>query len=511
MTGPLGPFHPPNAPEDRSSPSTKLPEPGSGVANTGGMKMTTGTGSGSRAARIAVPAAIVAAALLFCWPAVYNGYPLVYGDTASYIDTIDPRKTNWSRPVFYTLLLRPLHWRISLWPVVLAQGLMIAHILYLALRVLLPKLRADIYLAIAAALAIGTSLPWHVSAILPDVFTPVVVLGVFLLGLGRDRLSRREALYVGILTTVAVICHLSHIAIAAGLVPVVLALRALLGFRPVRALSTAAVLVAPVAVAVSAHVAVNKIGRGEMTLSPGSPIWLLARTIGDGPGRAYLRDVCPGRGYVLCGFVDELPDDSDEFLWGERTTDAVFHRAGGFEALRGEAREIVSGTIAAYPLEQLSAVARNTVRQFFRVGTGDWLDFGADKPAHVVSLYIRDMFPRDNAAYLASAQVNDRIPIVILKAWHVAILVVASMIGLALLVAFRQRLPSLLIGFFVLMLAALWGNAFVAGGISAVHDRYQTRLVWLVVFFVAATAVWVAHALGSRRVALPRPAARLAE
>ena len=81
-----------------------------------------------------MPLAIAAGAFLLCWPAFYNGYPLLYGDSASYLETLDPRKAHWARPVFYTVFLFPFHWRLWLWPTIFAQALIVAHLVYVVLR-----------------------------------------------------------------------------------------------------------------------------------------------------------------------------------------------------------------------------------------------------------------------------------------------------------------------------------------------------------------------------------------
>ncbi|HYD66578.1 MAG TPA: hypothetical protein VED21_13925, partial [Azospirillum sp.] len=61
---------------------------------------------------------------------------------------------------------------------------------------------------------------------------------------------------------------------------------------------------------------------------------------------------------------------------------------------------------------------------------------------------------------------------------------------------------------FVTILAGLAGNAFVTGALSSVRDRYQSRVVWLVVFFALAaglSAVLSRHKERGRQRALPAP------
>ena len=67
--------------------------------------------------------------------------------------------------------------------------------------------------------------------------------------------------------------------------------------------------------------------------------------------------------------------------------------------------------------------------------------------------------------------------------------VAGALICVALLIGRGRNQPPLFVLFCIVVLAALIGNAMVTGGISAVHDRYQTRLIWLVVFAACAGAL----------------------
>jgi hypothetical protein len=448
-------------------------------------------------------AAVIVAAALFCWPAFYNGFPLVFGDTASYLDTIDPRKTMWARQVFYTALLRALHWRVSLWPAIFVQGLITAHLLYLVLRAFLPTVKPGTYLTVAAILALTTSLPWHTSALLPDLFTPVLVMAMFLLAFCRDRLHRLETLYLVAMVALATIVHLSHVLLGVGLIGVIAVAPRLLRLRDARPARTAVLLAMPVLTATSIHVGINYAVHSSFSLSPASSIWLMARFIADGPGRDYLKDECPTRHFILCDYLDELPSDSDEFLWSNHSPDSIFHRAGGYPALRGEAREIVSGTLSRYPGEIFVAFVRNTGRQLVDIDTGGWINFGINKLNHPISLYIEDQFPGAYADYVASAQLQGTIPITAIAVWHIGFVAAAVAVCAGLLLGRGNQQTRLLL-FCIVVLAALIGNAMITGGLSAVHDRYQTRLIWLVVF-----AACIGAATFARNAASPFRSAKL--
>ena len=59
------------------------------------------------------------------WPALWNGYPIVFADTGTYLSQAVHRYAGWDRPVFYSLFMLPLHLTVTVWPVVVAQALVV--------------------------------------------------------------------------------------------------------------------------------------------------------------------------------------------------------------------------------------------------------------------------------------------------------------------------------------------------------------------------------------------------
>ncbi|MGD0903283.1 MAG: hypothetical protein ABR924_10125, partial [Terracidiphilus sp.] len=81
-------------------------------------------------------AAVLLGALLLSWPAFYNGFPLLYPDSMTYLS--DGRVVARAlflhqfsdyygvRSFFYSLGILPWHWNISPWPIVALQCLLVA-------------------------------------------------------------------------------------------------------------------------------------------------------------------------------------------------------------------------------------------------------------------------------------------------------------------------------------------------------------------------------------------------
>ncbi len=77
--------------------------------------------------RTATVVAVALAATSLVWPALWNGYPLVYSDTGTYLSQAIERYLGWDRPIFYSLFLLPLHLTLTTWPVIAVQALLVAH------------------------------------------------------------------------------------------------------------------------------------------------------------------------------------------------------------------------------------------------------------------------------------------------------------------------------------------------------------------------------------------------
>lgn len=437
-------------------------------------------------ARAAGPAtAIALAAVLLSWVSFYNGYPLVFSDTGTYLGQALQRYLGWDRPVFYSLLLLGLHWSITLWSVPLFQGGAVAALVWLVLRTLGAGGIAA-FAAVIAALAVLTSVPWFVAWIIPDVFTGLVVLGMWLLGAVPERLGRLERPAVALFATGAVALHQSHVPLAAGLVIVLVAGRLLFrmpfrgGWRDV------AWLAAPVVGAAGALVAVNLVALGNPSLSSGGANFLLARMLYDGPAAATLVEACPERQWRLCAYLAELPPasmrfpSSDHFLWHP---ESPFWRMGHPRAYAGEASEIVGETLRRHGLWQAERVAANAWRQLLRFETGEGTDLGPWLGVPGPEPLIAEFLPGDLAAFRGARQAHRTLHLLRpASLLHQAVIVLSlplALISAVLLARRGEKAGGLLV---LASLAALAGNAILAGGLSAVHDRYTARLAWLLPF-----------------------------
>ena len=161
---------------------------------------------------------LAAAAALLSGAALFNGFPQVWPDTGPYLDAYDLGY----RTPFYSYLTYLLHWRWSMWPVVFAQAMLLAHLLWLVVRVVFSALSGIGYLAVILGTALLSSAPWYAGLLMPDLFASVVVLSLFLLAFHERDLSGGEREYLTLLCFLGIVVHLSHLPLAAGSLGVLL-------------------------------------------------------------------------------------------------------------------------------------------------------------------------------------------------------------------------------------------------------------------------------------------------
>lgn len=435
--------------------------------------------------------AIGCGALLLLWPALLNGYPLVFSDTGPLLEMGLEPTMGWDKPWIYGPFLALFAGAITLWLPLAAQAVLVSWALWLT-QAVLGAPRVWLHPALCAVLAVGSAAPWFTSLLMPDVFTPVAVLCLFILAFGEERLSRMELVGAGVLGSVAIAAHLAHLILAAACVAVLALVR-----RPGWSFWRLWRPATPLAAALSMLLLTNAVGNGVVGISPYGSVFALARLVGDGPGRAYLDRACPDPKLRLCAWQGRLSADSDEFLWHPQGP----LWADGFGPTRfaPEAARLVPAIIAAYPLDTLRAAAANTLRQLVRVQVGDALV--ADHLDIAVLPRMRPYLPvAEIARYQAALQPRGLMrdtaaPFLIV---HAVLLALGSAGSVAVLLrCWRTRRP--LAGLAAVALAALLANAFATGALSGPHDRYQARLAWLVLLAPLAYAARLDTSAGVMR------------
>lgn len=424
----------------------------------------------------------------FLAPALWNGFALVFYDTGGYMDRVLTMTLAPGRSFFYGLFL----WATSLgwwtfWGPILLQSFITLWVIYLLLRCHDLASGPLATTTFCLGLALSTGISWYASQLMPDVFVPLVVVALWLLGFRRQQLKQRERWGLAAVALLGLMAHMSCMALGIGLAASILLAG---GAVRKRGWTLTVCWVPPVAVVVASLVLMPMLHLaflGKATYTPGGPVFIFGRLVQDGIAQRWLAEHCPQPGIKLCGLRDRLPTTADDFLWGQQSP---FRDLGGWRGADAELAHLVGECCKTYPGEVAWTSLRATAQQMVEVATGDGLDEYHGATRGIFSL----LSPPVVKQYKAAGQQQGRITQPLFDSWNRVHLPIAllSVIGLLIVIGWgvhsgRQDLAGLAL----FTLLALLGNAFICGALSNPHNRYQSRLVWLAPLVVGMTvACW---------------------
>ena len=442
---------------------------------------------------------VLIGSLFLLWPAIYNGYPLAYSDSHVFISQPVAGFMNWDKPFVYGPLILLFHAWQTLWLVIVAQALLVSHLLWLLVRTLTPEQKlggaasssltraasaawsvGKRHLWMCAALAVVTTAPWFVSFLMPDIFAAMTVLCIFLLGFST-KLNRAEVAWLVLLGALAISVHLSHLVIAGACVFGVLCL----GVRRLK------IAVLTLVGAIVILLGTNFYAFQKATISPHGSVFMLARLSGDGNTKEILEKYCAQKNWYLCAWVDRLPTDSDDFLWNGQGP--VWSHPGGPIGLAPEASEIVSYVVRTRPWPVMWSGLKNMSEQLWMIQLGDTLH-----PDHLDVTVAKSVRQHFSAAELerlnSSRQMKDTLAAdaVWLSRVSVWVFYYSVVFGLYVLFTAWRKDPQktnpadrqhtkLVVSFILMLWLGVAANAFATGALSKPHHRYQARIAWLLV------------------------------
>lgn len=152
--------------------------------------------------------------LILCLVALYNGFPLVYTDTGTYIGSGFSGDVPIDRTIFYGLFIKHTSVGLSPWLTVLAQSLLLSWVLYRFSKLIFGKEVKDFQFSLVLLLTcLTTGLSFNASILIPDVFTSICALSAYLLLFDTFK-SKYSEIFVITVFCFSLSTHLSHIPIA---------------------------------------------------------------------------------------------------------------------------------------------------------------------------------------------------------------------------------------------------------------------------------------------------------
>lgn len=438
----------------------------------------------------------------------YNGFPLVTSDTGTYLNSALTMTVPDDRPITYGLFAWVSGLHFSLWFVIFFQCLLLSGLLLRFIREFAPRHphpAAHLALLVLGVWATGVS--WFSCQLMPDIFTPIGLLALVLVLLGRARTPWERAGWLALLL-LAGMMHTSNL-MTFSLLTVGVGLvgwrggwfaRGLLrprDWRLVTAVALAGWLALPLL-----HATLG----GGFTISRASPAFLMARLSESGVLERFLDRECADGNYAICAYRDKLPNDAITFMWDGNSP---LNQAGGWNATHDEYQRIIRRILSSpryYPYLASEAV-QATFRQLTHVGLGDGLTPFRENtnPYWKVGQYrayeLKEyLSSQQNRGALVFTGLNERVYLTYVLA------LLAALAGLSS-AAVRRAVgaPTAVLG--SILLLGVVANALVTGALANVLDRLQARVAWLLPFAVLVVAAEVLPAWWASRGKLPPPAA----
>ncbi|TAL59415.1 MAG: hypothetical protein EPN85_09350, partial [Bacteroidetes bacterium] len=235
------------------------------------------------------------------WPAIYNGYPIVYPDTGAYIASGFYGTVPVDRPIIYGLLVRHVSMLYSLWFVVVLQGIIAVFLIAETLKVL--KVRFDVLwvLAISVFISLCTTCGYYIGQVMPDIFTSYMwwSLGLILLKDGKRSVSYILLYIVMVVSSTTHLSNFSGLLLFSGvLLPIAFVFRKRNIIKKLLLLPAISVLV---------MLSTNFIIEENFFLSKAPNVFFSAKLNSTGVLKDFLQKNCATAKYLLCDYQEILP------------------------------------------------------------------------------------------------------------------------------------------------------------------------------------------------------------
>lgn len=415
-------------------------------------------------------------------PAIQNGYPLLYSDSASYIYSGHAGIVPVDRPIVYGFIVRHVSMSFSLWIVVFMQAVIFTFLTWLSFKVLNRSERAYVYTLITSVLiGLFTGASNYISQIMPDIFSAYMIWSLSLIFVSRS-LSIRWLLWVLALTSA--LAHYSNILTISALV--IISIVIFLFFqRKERIDRTITIqLIGLLLLPWLLLPIINYSYQKEFFFNKSSNIFFTGRLIESGLLKKYLSEYPEATKYDLYVYRDQLPDKIWQFVWNE---DSPLYAGGcledGWVNCWLDKSDEYGGMIRSALLKP------PILGQFVWISIIDWMKQltvfdighlskqGDDSP-------FKDIIPRyfdDSPMFERSNQFKE--DLFFIKESTVQSYFVLLSVLLMLIIIWKSDKRYISREHVAMTLAIVIGllvNALVCSMFSGVLNRYQGRIIWLI-------------------------------
>lgn len=431
---------------------------------------------------------VFAGALLLCVQAFYNGFPFVYPDTGTYIGAGFENYIPRDRPVAYSIFIRHISLAETLWLPVFVQSLIVSWLIFLLFKNLAKTKQVyAFHLITITILSFCTGLGLIAGQLIPDIFSPVLVLSGMLLLLGND-ISRGSRILLACIFSFSIAVHFSHFPLSAGLLlsaSAILFLKRKKQNSPWQFKKIRFVFLAFTG-AVLLTIVFNFSICGKIRFSPeGSHIFIVNRLIDCHIMDDYLEENCEKKKWSICGYGNMVNYD---FIWNHESPIYKKYGTGSDSWLKAkpEYDSIISDVFSnkKYLGQFAWCSFRDASRQLVTFHSGCC---GPELKNSPPWNSIHWHFPKAELAYLKDRQNQSKLNFPLLNILQI-ILVIFSLISMLILMALpaiRKSVSPRLKAAFTWLCFSVLINAFTVVTFAMVDERFQARMIWLFPLFFA--------------------------
>lgn len=415
---------------------------------------------------------------------LYNGYPLVYSDTGTYIHSGYELYVPFSRPLTYGLFLRFFSLNYSTWLVVLIQNLLTAFVILEGLKTFFKdyaKLK-KVFLSVLLFLVVLTGIGWYSNQLMPDFFAPLTIILIFTL-IARKKIPLPSKIILITILLYSLVSHFSHLMIGLVLIVLTIGFKLLLKER-LKEFSLKRILFIGSLVLSSWLIlpGINYLVEKEFTLSKGSHVFLMGHLIDTGILSEFLKDNCSKPEFEdckLCEYKDDLPVDAASFIWAGD----ILEKTGGWENSTSEYTKIITANLTQpkYLFANLYKSFSYGFIQLTDIEIGHGLTAYNDGSAPYGQIHWR--FRNELNNYLNSRQNKwngSNLSLDVLNYFHLFVILFSLFLVIIIFTSsIHLKLESTTIVFLVFVIISIIINSFITAGLNSPYGRLQTRVVWL--------------------------------
>jgi hypothetical protein len=412
--------------------------------------------------------------LIVCYLSIslYNGYPILYSDTATYIASGFELEAPADRPIIYGLLIRLFSLNgLSLFFVPVFQTLLFLFALHNLIGLFFEKAVALRYLFILSiVILMSTGFGWSINLLLPDIFTSIGFVYLFCI-LVSDK-KPRQLILLFFLFFISSSAHISNVfAFFVVTIFAFLFRKWLLSAQAKRAFNHKLLIVTGILL-------VSYLLMGS-AISKSKHVFMMGTMAQKGILQELLTDKCGAADFKLCHYRDSIPRSFEFFVWNKKSP---LYTMGGWKTTREEYRKIIalSFSESKYLKMHVQRSSVNFIKQLGTLGIAEGNgSFGDDTP---LIQRIKHYTVLDDSLCLNTKQFRGEfLDMKIINGYYEIVMVLAALVLILLCIQQRQSInPSLKSLIFFTVVLIVCNSALVAFA-SEVSNRFGCKTSWLII------------------------------